>query len=102
MPERCFLLKVTANRSRLVRRDLREIFYLLRKQNRAFAPAHPICRKAYAGKVKGRAYKKVCPEKARPEYLRGQRRCRVPVGLSSNHGKFFRQLERIFVSEKTS
>ena len=72
-----------------------------RKQNRAFAPAHPICRKAHAGKVKGRAYKKVCPEKARPEEnLRGQRRCRVPVGLSSDHGNFFRQLERNFVNKE--
>ena len=78
-----------------------EQFYLLRKQNDAFAPAHPICRKAHAGKVKGRAYKKVCPEKARPEEnLRGQRHSRVPVGLSSNHGNFFHQLERNFVKKE--
>ena len=89
MPERCFLLKITANRRHLFCRDLREIFYLLRKQNRAFAPAHSICRKAYAGKVKGRAYKKVCPEKARPEEnLRGQRRCRVPVDPQITENSF--------------
>ena len=45
---------------------MREQFYLLRKQNDAFAPAHPICRKAHAGKVKGRAYKKVCPKRRAP------------------------------------
>ena len=39
--------------------------------------------------MKGRAYKKVCPEKARPEEnLRGQRQSRVPVGLSSNSRLF--------------
>ena len=41
------------------------IFYFLRKQNRAFAPAHPICRKALAGKVNAARVLAVCPEKAR-------------------------------------
>ena len=74
LPEHCCLLKITANRSRLVRRDLREI------------------------KGEFKRVKKGVPEKARPEEnLRGQRRSRAPVGLSSNHGNFFHQLERNFV-----
>ena len=59
--ERCFLLEITANRSRLVRRDLRELFYFLRKQNRVFAPAHPVCREALAGKVNAARVLAVCP-----------------------------------------
>ena len=41
------------------------VFHFLRKQNRAFAPAHPICRKALAGKVNAARILAVCPEKAR-------------------------------------
>ena len=62
LPEHCCLLKSHGKCRRLVRRNLREEFFnLLRKQNHVFAPAHPICREALAGKVNAARILEVCP-----------------------------------------
>ena len=98
--ERRFFLQITANRSRLVRRDLREKFLISEKaKTTLFAFSH--CAVSVGEKGEFARFIKGVPQNIAQ---RGKKRRRAAVRrtsvVPSNHGNFFHQLERNFVKKE--